>query len=169
MYEIRPVQVTVRGKAFTRDVVDHPGSVCVLALTTEDRIVFVRQVRPGMGRASLELPGGRLRPDEAPEDAARREMEAETGLRPMSLRLVGTLFSAPGYSSEEVYCFVSERLEPGKMEFDESEDLQVEFMPFFAAMDALRHGEIVDGRSIVTLLRWGDETYGRLQPRPGIY
>jgi len=169
MYEIRPVIVTVRGREFARDVVDHPGSVCVLALTTEDRIVFVRQMRPGMGRASLELPGGRLRPDESPEDAARREMEAETGLRPMSLRLVGTFFSAPGYSSEEVYCFVSERLENGKMEFNESEDLQVQFMPYFEAMDALRHGEIVDGRSIVTLLRWGEEMFGRLQPKPKTY
>lgn len=166
MYEIRPVKITVRGKEFTRDVVDHPGSVCVLAMTTEDRILFVRQLRPGIGRSSLELPGGRMKVDEAPEDTARREMEAETGMKPKGLRLVGTFFSAPGYSAEECYCFVSDQMEPGKMSFDESEDLQVEFLPYFEAMDAVRHGEIIDARSIVTLLRWGDEMYGSLRARP---
>lgn len=169
MYEIRPVKVTVRGKEFTRDVVDHPGSVCVLALTSEDRIVFVRQYRPGIGRTSLELPGGRRRPDEAPEDAARREMEAETGIRPMDLRLVGTFNPAPGYSSEEVFCFVAQQMEPGLMRFDESEDLQVEFLPYDAAMEAVRRGEIVDARSIVTLLRWGDEMRGGLRAMPKVW
>jgi ADP-ribose pyrophosphatase len=166
MYEIRPVKVTVRGREFTRDVVDHPGSVCVLALTTEDRIVFVRQYRPGIERSSLELPGGRRRSDEAPEDAALREMEAETGLKPHDLRLVGTFYPAPGYSTEEVYCFVSQRLAPGIMHFDESEDLQVEFLPYDVAMEKVRTGEIIDARSIVALLRWGDEMYGGLKPLP---
>lgn len=169
MYEIRPVKVMVRGKEFTRDVVAHPGSVCVLALTTEDRILFVRQNRPGMGRTSLELPGGRLRVGEAPEDAAKREMEAETGFRPKNLRLVGRFYPAPGYSTEEVYCFVSDQMEPGMMEFDESEDLQVEFLPYFEAMEAVRLGEIVDARSIITLLRWGEELFGGLKARPSTF
>jgi ADP-ribose pyrophosphatase len=166
MYRIRQVPVTVKGREFTRDVVDHPGSVCVLALTTEDRIVFVRQFRPGMGRTSLELPGGRIRPNETPEGAARREMEAETGLRPKDLRLVGTFYPAPGYSSELVYCFVSQSMAPGSMQFDASEDLQVEFLPFEEAMDLVRQGEIVDARSIVALLRWGDETFNGFRTTP---
>lgn len=169
MYEIRPVVIKVRGKEFIRDVVDHPGSVCVLALTTADRIVFVRQVRPGPGRPSLELPGGRIRSDEAPEDAARREMEAETGLKPLSLRLICTFHPAPGYSSEEAYCFVSDHMEPGQMQFDESEDMQVEFLAYFEAMEAVRNGEIVDARSIIALLRWGDEMFGGLKPRQKTY
>lgn len=169
MYTIRQVRMKVRGQEFARDVVDHPGSVCVLAMTTEDRIVFVRQERPGTGRMGLELPGGRIRPEEAPEDAARREMEAETGLRPKGLRLVGTFFSAPGYSSEECYCFVADYMEPGQMSFDTSEDLQVEFLPYFEAMDSVRAGEIIDARSIITLLRWGDETYGSLRAFPKTY
>jgi len=166
MYEIRPVKVTVRGREFTRDVVDHPGSVCVLALTPEDRIIFVRQFRPGLERKTMELPGGRLRKGEAPEEAAHREMEAETGLKPMDLVLVGRFFPAPGYSTEEVYCFVAQQMEPGLMQFDESEDLQVEFIPYAEAMELVRKGEIVDARSIIALLRWGDEMYDDLQARP---
>lgn len=160
MYKIRSVSVVVRGREFTRDVIDHPGSVCVLALTTEDRIVFVRQFRPGMDSVSLELPGGRLRPGESPEEAAQREMEAETGIRPRDLRLVGTFYAAPGYSSEKVHCFVAEQMGPGQMHFDASEEIQVEFLPYSEAMEKVRRGEILDARSIVALLRWGDEMYG---------
>ncbi|HEY3368030.1 MAG TPA: NUDIX hydrolase [Symbiobacteriaceae bacterium] len=165
MYGIRQVTVTVRGREFTRDVVDHPGSVCVLALTTEDRIVFVRQYRPGIGRMSLELPGGRRRSGEPPEGAALREMEAETGLRPKDLKLVGIFYPAPGYSSEEVHCFASEQMAPGQMQFDASEEIQVEFLPYAEAIEAVHRGDIVDARTLVALLRWGEAMYGGLRPR----
>jgi len=164
MYEIRPVTVTVRGKEFVRDVVQHPGSVCILGLTTEDKIIFVRQHRPGMGRTSLELPGGRIRPGEAPVDAARREMEAETGYRPKHPELIARFFPSPGYSSEEAYCFVCEQLVPGKMSYDESEELSVEFRSYAEAIEAVRTGEISDARSIIALMRWGDLLFGGLEP-----
>lgn len=163
MYVIRPVKVTVRGREFQRDVVDHPGSVCVLGLTTEDKIVFVRQFRPGIGRSSLELPGGRRRAGEAPEEAARREMEAETGFRPKSLELIGRFYPSPGYSSEEAWCFACQQMEPGMMRFDESEDMSVEFLAYSDAIEAVRTGEIGDARSIIALLRWGDQIFGGLR------
>lgn len=169
MYVIRPVKVTVRGKEFQRDVVDHPGSVCVLGLTHEDKIIFVRQYRPGMGRESLELPGGRRRPDEAPEDAARREMETETGFRPAGLELIGRFYPSPGYTSEEVWCFVCQQMAPGQMHFDESEEMSVEFMAYSDAVEAVRSGEIVDARSIIALLRWGDGIFGSLKSAPRTY
>lgn len=169
MYVIRPVKVTVRGKEFQRDVVDHPGSVCVLGLTTEDKILFVRQYRPGMGRASLELPGGRRKPDEAPEGAARREMEAETGYRPKSLELIGRFYPAPGYSAEEAFCFVCQQMEPGQMQFDESEEMSVEFLAYSDAIEAVRTGEIAESRSIIALLRWGDQMFGGLKPKSRIF
>lgn len=164
MYRIRPVTITVRGKTFQRDVVEHPGSVCVLALNTDDRILFVRQFRPGMGRTSLELPGGRRRPDEAPEDAASREMEAETGYRPKGLKLLGRFYPAPGYSTEECFCFATQRMGPGKMQFDESEEMSVEFMAYSDAVEAVRTGEIVDARTIIALMRWGDQMFGVVKP-----
>jgi len=164
MYEIRPVTVTVRGKTFERDVVQHPGSVCILGQTTEDRIIFVRQFRPGIGRISLELPGGRIRPGEVPVDAARREMEAETGYRPKKLELIARFFTAPGYSSEEVHCYACEQMGPGKMSYDESEELSVEFLAYSDAVEAVRRGEMVDARSIIALMRWGDLLFGSLEP-----
>lgn len=169
MYQIRPVTVTVRGKEFQRDVVEHPGSVCVLGLTTEDKIIFIRQFRPGMGRTSLELPGGRIGPNEDPIQAAAREMEAETGYRPKHLELIGRFYPAPGYSSEEAFCFVCQQMAPGKMSFDESEEMTVEFLAYSDAIEAVRVGEIVDARSIIALLRWGDQMFGGLKPPARVY
>lgn len=169
MYKIKMVSVEVRGQAQERDVVQHPGSVCILAMTTEDQVILVRQLRPGMGRKALELPGGRIKPHEAPEEAARREMETETGLRPTNLQLLCTFFPAPGYSTEECYCFVARGLEPGRMQFDADEDLSVEFLSYEMALAAVRAGEIVDARSLVTLLRWGTETYDKMRPTPQVY
>lgn len=166
MYKIKMVPVDVRGETYERDVIDHPGSVCVLALTAEDQVILVRQQRPGMGRQALELPGGRLRPGEAPEDAARREMETETGLRPSHLTLLCAFYPAPGYSTEECFCFVARGLAPGRMQYDANEDLMVEFRAFDAAMAAVKSGEIVDARSVVTLLRWGSEEYDKMRPMP---
>lgn len=166
MYEIRPVTTTVRGKEFTRDVVVHPGSACVLGWTMEDKIPFVRQYRPGMDRPSLELPGGRLKAGETPAEAAAREMEAETGLKPVSLWQLGEFWAAPGYSTERVWVFVAEQLKPGLMRFDESEEMQVLFLAYAEALEAVRSGEIADARTIVALLRWGDQIFGALRPEP---
>lgn len=160
MYVIRPVSVTVRGKQFQRDMVEHPGSVCVLGLNIEDKILFIRQYRPGMGRESLELPGGRRRPGEEPEEAARREMEAETGFRPKRLDLIGRFYPAPGYSSEEVHCFSCQQMGPGQMQFDESEEMSVHFLSYADAIEAIRTGEIQEARTIISLFRWGDQIFG---------
>lgn len=160
MYKIKPITVTVRGRQFVRDVLEHPGSVCVLAVFGSDSLVFVRQQRPGIGRESLELPGGRVGDGETPEQAAVREMEAETGMRPQGLRLLTTFYPTPGYSSERTWCFVAESLEPGTMQFDESEEMSVEFLSWPAARAAIAAGAIVDARSLLALLFWGEEERG---------
>lgn len=160
MYRIKPITITVRGRQFVRDALDHPGSVCVLAPFGEDSIVFVRQHRAAIGRESLELPGGRLKPGEVPEAAAVREMEAETGFRPYGLRLLTAFYPAPGYSTEKTWCFVAEGLEPGNMQFDESEELSVEFLSWPAAVAAVAAGAIVDARSLLALTFWGEERRG---------
>lgn len=166
MYEIRTVKVTVRGKEFTRDVLEHPGSVAVLARMGDDQFIFVRQHRAAIDRTTLELPGGRIRPDESPEDAAVREMEAETGLRPTGLHQLAIFYAAPGYSTEMCWCFLAEGLEPGLMRFDESEEMQLEFLSWPAIQQAIARGEIIDARTLITLFKWGELERAALSP-PG--
>jgi ADP-ribose pyrophosphatase len=62
-------------------VIEASDWVNVIALTAEDRIVFIRQQRPGVSAVRLEIPGGIIEPGEEPAIAAARELAEETGYR----------------------------------------------------------------------------------------
>jgi ADP-ribose pyrophosphatase len=62
-------------------VVDHPGAVCVAPLLPSGELLLVRQYRHAAGDWLVELPAGRLEPEESRRAAAERELEEETGHR----------------------------------------------------------------------------------------
>src|SRR5690625_7674671 len=67
------------GKESKRQIVKHPGAVAVIALTADDRIVFVSQYQKPLERSLLELPAVTMEPNEAAEQTARSALEEETG------------------------------------------------------------------------------------------
>ena len=60
-------------------VLDSPDWVNVVALTSERRLVVVRQYRFGIGAVTTEIPGGLIDPGEDHGQAATRELREETG------------------------------------------------------------------------------------------
>lgn len=93
------------GKESTREVVEHPGAVTVLAYTGSNELLMVRQYRYAVGQETLELPAGKLDPEEAPEECAARELEEETGFRPRRVKLLGKFYTSPGFSDEVMYLY----------------------------------------------------------------
>ena len=77
-------------KAF--DITDVGHTVAVLALTTQDEVVLVRQYRPGPQAMCLELPGGLVDPGESWVEAAGRELREETGYEAGRLEYVSTVY-----------------------------------------------------------------------------
>src|SRR5579872_6791272 len=65
--------------------------VCTVAITRAGEFIFVRQIRPAIDRKTLELPAGHVDPPESPLDAARRELQEETGFTPGRMELLGKL------------------------------------------------------------------------------
>jgi ADP-ribose pyrophosphatase len=61
------------------DVIEGPDIVAVVALTTEDDVILVREYRQGPAQVLHELPGGIVDPGESPAEAAARELLEETG------------------------------------------------------------------------------------------
>ena len=109
-------------------IVDHPGAVCVAPVLPDGRFVLVRQYRHATGEWLLEIPAGRLEAGETPEQAARRELEEETGYRADSFELLRSLWPAPGFCSEQIHLFLATGLESlpgGGLEADEDEELEV--------------------------------------------
>jgi ADP-ribose pyrophosphatase len=108
-----------------REIVEHPGSVAIVAIDREGRIVLARQFREAAQTEVLELPAGVIDDGEDPEQAARRELAEETGLRGGSWRMLRRLHSSPGFLRESVTLFLAEDLDEGERNLDDGEEVEL--------------------------------------------
>lgn len=108
-----------------RELVEHRGSVAIVAIDSEGRLVLTRQFREAVRLELLELPAGVLEPGEIPLDAARRELAEETGLHGGTWTELRTIHPSPGFVREPVSLFLAEELEEGEPDLGEGEELEV--------------------------------------------
>jgi len=109
-------------------IVEHPGAVAIAAVGDDGRLLVVRQFRPAANGWTEEVPAGRLDPGEAPLEAARRELEEETGYRAKQWSELCTFLPAPGFCSERLYLFEARGLSQvpdGGLACDEDEEIDV--------------------------------------------
>lgn len=144
------------GAVAHREVVEHPGAVCVVALDGSERVALVRQWRHAIGRALWELPAGtRDRADETPEEAARRELHEEVGVAARAWAHLGAWPLAPGYSSEVMHFFLATQIESKAGQPDPDERLQAGWFRQAEAIDlAQRDGVDVKTLAGLALLGW---------------
>lgn len=148
------------GHRSTRDIAEHPGGVCVVAIDDQDRLLLVRQWRHAAGRALLEIPAGTLDRDadgsiEEHAGAAARELEEETGSRAGSWRYLGAFWTAPGFTSELMHLYLATELVPvheGGLAPDEDERLELHPMPFDKAVEMVERGELPDAKTVAGVL-----------------
>lgn len=99
------VVAAAEGGAEPYYMLELPDYVSVVALTPARELLLVRQYRPVVRRHTLELPAGHVERDEAPEDAARRELLEETGFEAGQLDLLGTLVPDVGRLANRMWCY----------------------------------------------------------------
>ena len=145
------------GKRHPREIVEHPGAVCVIPVVG-DEVLLVRQWRTPVERAILELPAGTLDrlvdgTIEDPERAAPRELEEETGHRAGSWRKLGRFWTAPGFTEEEMHLYLATDLVPlGDYRGpDVDEYLDLVRVPWRAAVEMADQGQIEDAKTLVGL------------------
>jgi 8-oxo-dGDP phosphatase len=114
IWSIRRDEVDLgRGGVVTRDLVDHPGAVSVLALADQGRVPLVFQYRHPVGMKMWELPAGLLDvADEPPHLAAARELAEEADLQAQTWHTLLDWQMTPGGSSEAMRCFLARDLSP---------------------------------------------------------
>src|SRR5699024_9467373 len=83
------------GNESTREIVKHPGAVAIIAITDDDKIIFVEQYRKPLERSLIEIPAGKLEPNEQPEITALRELEKETGYTTKKLDYITSFYTSP--------------------------------------------------------------------------
>ncbi len=147
------VRLEPEGRMARREVVEHPGAVALVSLTADGRVVLVRQYRYAAGRELLEIPAGTIEPGEDPETCARRELEEETGRRARSLEHLASLYSSPGFCSEQIHIYLA-RLEDGpggNPRPDDDERLTLELLPLEEALALATGGRLADAKSVAGL------------------
>jgi len=143
------------GERFTRDVVRHPGAVCVVPVTDAGTALLVRQFRGPLDRALLEIPAGTRDVDgEPPETTAGRELEEEVGVRAGRLELLARLHNSPGFCDEETLVYLATALAPGTPRRQGPEERAIEVVELaLEDLDAaVAAGELTDAQTVAGLL-----------------
>ncbi len=141
------------GALVSREVVEHPGGVCVLALEDDGSVYTVRQWRYPFAQVTEELPAGKL---DGPEDhrlAGLRELHEEIGAKPGEFIYLGKLLSSPGFSSEVIHMYLARGLTFTGQELDEDEFLDVVRQPFSTLVERVMAGEITDAKTVACVLK----------------
>jgi ADP-ribose pyrophosphatase len=148
------------GRTTELEMVRHPGAAAIVPFVSDEEILLVRQFRYAASGFILEVPAGTLNKGEAPEACARREVEEEVGHRAGRLEKLGAIFTTPGFTDEIIHLYVARDLTPVRQNLDHDEVLTVERVPFRRALEMIREGGIVDGKSICALMLARDHAPG---------
>jgi ADP-ribose pyrophosphatase len=140
------------GIVVTRDMVAHPGSVVVLPLLGDGRIVLIRQYRHAVGQFLWELVAGHKEPNESAAAGAHRELLEETGYTARRVRKLLEYYPSPGLLGERMDIFLAEGLTKGKAQPEEDEKISQRIVTLREAEKWVRSGKIRDGKSIAGLL-----------------
>lgn len=111
-----------------REIIKHPGAVAILAITEDKKIVFVKQYRKPIEQPLIEIPAGKIEPNEAPEITARRELEEETGFTTENLQYLTSFYTSPGFANEIIHLYFTDNLLKLNESVPGDEDENIELM-----------------------------------------
>jgi 8-oxo-dGTP pyrophosphatase MutT (NUDIX family) len=143
---------------FSREVVEHPDAVAIVAVDAAGRVALVRQYRHPLADSLLELPAGTLDVDgESPQDAAHRELAEEVGLAADRLIDLGAIWNSAGWSDERtsilLACDVRPAPRPAGYEAEHEESVMVvEWEDLDVLVAAALAGTIDDAKTVVGVL-----------------
>ncbi|WP_038056121.1 NUDIX domain-containing protein [Thermus amyloliquefaciens] len=137
LYRGRILSLALEGRY---EIVEHKPAVAVIAVQ-EGKMLFVRQHRPAVGLAPLEIPAGLIEPGEDPLEAARRELAEETGLLG-DLTPLFSYYVSPGFTDEKTHVFLAQNLRATQATPDEDEAIEVVWLEPEKALAMHQRGEV---------------------------
>jgi ADP-ribose pyrophosphatase len=135
-----------------REVIAHPGSVVVLPVFPDGRILLIRQYRHAAGQYLWELVAGHKEPEEEPGEGARRELLEETGYSAKKYTKLFEIYPSPGLLGERMDIFLAEGLTKGKARPEDDEKISKRIFTLAEAESWIRGGKIRDSKSISGIL-----------------
>ena len=140
------------GITTTREIVEHPGSVVVLPLLADGRIVLIRQYRHAAGQYLWELVAGHKEPHESAAAGAHRELIEETGYAAKRIRKLLEVYPSPGLLGERMDIYLAERLTKGRARPEDDEKITQKIVTLREAEAWIRSGKIRDSKSVAGIL-----------------
>ncbi len=140
------------GLRATREVITHPGSVVVLPVLPDGKIVMIRQYRHATRQYMWELVAGRKEPEETPKQGAARELLEETGYRARKFKVFLDVFPTPGFLEERMYLLLAEGLTAGAAQPEEDEKIEVRAYRVNELKQMIKSGRLRDAKSIAGIL-----------------
>lgn len=142
------------GKASTREVIRHIGAVGIVPLTEDGKVIVERQFRYPLDRVITEIPAGKL--DSKTEDrleAARRELQEETGITADEWTDLGIYYPAAAYTDEKITLYLARGLHYGEQHLDDDEFINTRAVPLTELAEQVMEGKITDGKTQVAILK----------------
>lgn len=143
------------GKKVTREVIEHPGAVAVVAVRADGSVIMVKQYRHAAGKVLLEIPAGKLDKNESPDDCASRELEEETGYKAARLRKLASVYTTPGFTDEIIHIYLAEDLSQAMQNTDEDEFIDIEYYSPEQLTALIKAGQIEDAKTLLGLFLAG--------------
>jgi len=140
------------GVRTTRELVTHPGSVVVLPVLPDGRVVLIRQYRHAARQFLWELVAGRVDEGESPRKAAARELIEETGYRARQFRAFLDFFPSPGFLEERMHILLAEGLTEGQATPEADEKITNRSFAQKELEQMIQQRTIRDGKTISGLL-----------------
>ena len=141
------------GHLAMRECARHIGASAVVPVDDHGNVWLVKQFRACIDKVLLEIPAGKL--DYRGEDrleAAKRELQEETGLTARSWVHLTDIFTTPGFSDELISLYLARNLEAGRSHPDDDEFLNLVKMPLADVVTAIAGGEITDAKTICAVM-----------------
>lgn len=141
------------GNIATREVVRHHGGVGVLAIV-DNKILLVKQYRYPNATDTLEIPAGKLEPNEDTGICALRELEEETGYSAKGIDLIAKFLPTPGYSDEWLYVYEAKDVfkVENPRDCDEDEVIELIRLDIDEAYQMVVNGQIFDSKTMIAIM-----------------
>jgi ADP-ribose pyrophosphatase len=154
------------GQEAVREYLTHPGAVAILAILDDGRVLLERQYRYPIAKTCIEIPAGKLDPNENPLVCAQRELEEETGYSAKKWSYIRRIHPVISYSTEFIDIYLAEGLEPGSSHLDEEEFLDVFAAPLEQLLSWVEEGEITDVKTTIAVYWLDRYRRGLISPEP---
>ncbi len=141
------------GSKSVREVVRHPGAVCVIPVDEDQNVIMIKQFRYPFEEILYEIPAGKLEKGEDPYEAALRELEEETGVNAGKVDFIGTMYTTVAILDEKIHMYLATGITYKNAHPDEGEFLEVEKIPLPTLVQMVMDGKIPDSKTQIAILK----------------